>query len=66
MDDSRESGAYEDFHLLVQAVVHDQRVGHPYPRRFHGMDWICQQEDGQLRAQSQRESSTESSETERD
>lgn len=29
--------AYVDFHLLVEAIVHDETVGHAYPVRLHGM-----------------------------
>ena len=28
---------YIDFHLLVQAIIHNQTVGHPNPVRLHRM-----------------------------
>lgn len=34
------SSTHIDFHLLVEAVVHDQTVGHPYAMRLHGMAGI--------------------------
>ena len=29
--------AYIDFHLLIQAIIHNQTMSHPNPVRFHGM-----------------------------
>lgn len=29
--------SYVDFHLLVEAIIHDQTVSHSYPMRLHGM-----------------------------
>ena len=29
--------AYKDFHLLVEAIVHDERVAHADPGWLHGM-----------------------------
>lgn len=31
--------AYKDLHLFVQAVVHDEGVGHADPVGLHGMPW---------------------------
>lgn len=31
----RTGRTYEDFHLLVQTVVHDEGMTHPYTCRFH-------------------------------
>jgi len=30
---------YENLHLLVQPIIHHERVAHPYPRRLHRMSW---------------------------